>query len=62
MKKLYRLRHGRKLAGVCGGIAEYFDIDSKIVRLLCVVLCFAGGIGVIAYLLFAVFVPKEPKG
>lgn len=61
-KKLYRVRQGKIIAGVCGGIAKYFDIDPKIVRLLCVALVAAYGSGLLVYILFAVFVPKEPKG
>ena len=42
-KKLYRLDHGA-LAGVCGGVAEYFNVDANLVRLIWVALCFAGGL------------------
>lgn len=42
MKKLYRSRKDRKIAGVCGGIAEYFNIDSTLVRLLAVITIFFG--------------------
>ena len=59
-KKLYRIRNEKKIAGVCGGIAKYFDVDPKIVRILWAALCLAYGSGVIAYLLFVLFVPKEP--
>ena len=43
-KKLYRLDHGA-LAGVCGGVAEYFNVDANLVRLIWVALCFAGTAG-----------------
>ena len=46
-KKLYRIRQGKIIAGVCGGIAKYFDIDSKIVRLLCAALVAAYGSGLL---------------
>ncbi len=59
-KKIYRIRKGKKIAGVCGGIAKYFDVDPKIVRILCAALCLACGSGILAYLLFMIFVPKEP--
>ncbi len=59
-KKLYRVREGKKIAGVCGGIAKYFDVDPKIVRILCAAFCLAYGSGILAYLLFVLFVPKEP--
>lgn len=60
-KKLYRIRRGRIIAGVCGGIARYFDIDPKIVRLLCVAFIAAFGSGLLVYIIFAICVPKEPK-
>ncbi len=59
-KKLYRVRQGKIIAGVCGGIAEYFEVDAKIVRILCAAFCLAYGSGILAYLLFVLFVPKEP--
>ena len=59
--KLYRIRKGKIIAGVCGGIAKYFGIDTKIVRLLCVALIAAYGSGMLVYIAFALFVPKEPR-
>ena len=59
-KKLYRVREGKIIAGVCGGIAKYFDVDPKIVRILSAALVLAYGSGVLAYLLFTLFIPKEP--
>ena len=58
-KKLYRSEM-KKIAGVCGGIAEYFDIDPTIVRLLWVVLTLAsiGFPGVIIYAVFAFVIPN----
>lgn len=61
-KRLYRIRQGKWIAGVCGGIAKYFDVDPKIVRLLCAALIAVYGSGLIAYIIFAIFIPKEPKG
>lgn len=60
MKKLYRSRKDSKIAGVCGGIAEYFNVDSTIVRLLAVLTIFFGGGGIIAYLIAWLIVPLEP--
>ena len=60
-KKLYRIRDVKIIAGVCGGIAKYFGIDTKIVRLLCVALVAAYGSGLLVYIVFAIFVPKEPR-
>jgi len=61
-KRLYRIRQGKWIAGVCGGIAKYFDIDPKIVRLLCAALIAAYGSGLLVYIIFVIFIPKEPKG
>lgn len=60
-KKLYRVRDGKIIAGVCGGIAKYFDIDPKIVRLLCVALIAAYGSGLLVYIIFAFFIPQEAR-
>ena len=60
-KTLYRVRRGRIIAGVCGGVAKYLGIDPKIVRLLCLALIAAYGSGLLVYIIFAIFVPKEPK-
>ena len=62
MKKLYRSRKDSKIAGVCGGIAEYFNIDSTIIRLLAVITIFFGGSGVISYLIAWLIIPLEPFG
>ena len=60
MKKLYRIENGRKLFGVCGGIAEYFDLDSTIVRLAAVLLIFGWGSGLLAYIIAALVMPNNP--
>lgn len=60
-KKLYRSVSDKKIAGVCGGIAQYFDIDSTIIRLALVVFCLFGGSGLIAYIIAAIVIPQEPE-
>ena len=60
MKKLYRSRKNSKIAGVCGGIAEYFDVDPTIIRLLAVLTIFFGGGGIIAYIIAWIIIPLEP--
>ena len=60
-KKLYRSRENDMLAGVCGGIGEYFDIDPTIVRLAWVILGFCGGVGLWAYVIAAVIIPQRPQ-
>jgi phage shock protein C len=59
-KRLYRSDDERIIAGVCGGIGEYFDIDPTIIRLLWVVFILAGGSGIIAYILAWIIVPERP--
>lgn len=59
-KKLYRSRKDYMIAGVCGGIAEYFEIDSTLVRLLAVLVVLIGGAGVVAYIIAWIVIPKNP--
>lgn len=59
-KRLYKARGNRMVSGVCGGIAEYFDIDPTIVRILCVLLCFGWGSGLLAYIIAAIVMPEPP--
>lgn len=59
-KRLYKSTRQRMVSGVCGGIAEYFNIDPTIVRLLFVLLCFGGGSGVLAYIIAAIVIPEPP--
>lgn len=60
-KRLYRVRNGRWIAGVCGGIAKYFGVNPKIVRLLCLLFIAAYGSGLLVYIILAIFIPKEPQ-
>jgi len=60
MKKLYRSNTNRKLCGVCGGFAEYFDLDPTIMRLLVVILTLFGGGGLLIYLICALVIPNNP--
>ncbi|MGI6450450.1 MAG: PspC domain-containing protein [Desulfitobacteriia bacterium] len=57
-KQLYRSRENKILAGVCAGIAEYFDIDPTIVRIIWLLLIFAG-IGIIAYIVCWLLMPER---
>lgn len=59
-KKLYRSKVDSMICGVCGGLGEYFDIDSTIVRLVAIVLIFGWGSGLLAYLVAAIIIPKNP--
>jgi phage shock protein C len=60
MKRLYRSRKNRMLGGVCGGIAEYFEIDPVIIRLIAVALFFVGGSAILAYIIALIVIPYEP--
>lgn len=59
MKKLYKSQYDRKLCGVCGGIAEYFNIDPTLVRIGWVLLVLCAGTGVLAYIIAAILMPEE---
>ena len=59
-KKLYRSTTDKKIAGVCGGFAQYFGIDSTLVRLALVLFCLMGGAGLLFYIICAIVVPEEP--
>ena len=59
MKKLYLSDTDKKIGGVCGGLAQYFDIDPTIVRIIWFVAAFFYGIGIIPYLAFWIIVPRE---
>ena len=60
MKRLYRSRTERMIAGVCVGIAQYLAIDPTLVRLAFVAFTLAGGAGVLLYVVLAVIMPLEP--
>ena len=60
-KRLYKIENGKKLCGVCGGIAEYFNIDATIVGLLWVLLFFCIGTGILAYIVAAIIMPKKSE-
>ena len=59
-KRLYRSNTNKMIAGVCGGIAEYFEIDPVIVRIIAVVLLIIGSAGFWAYIILWILVPKNP--
>ena len=58
-KKLYRNTENKMLAGVCSGIAEYFDIDPTLVRLGWVLFSLLGGSGLLAYIIAAIIIPER---
>lgn len=58
-KKLYKSSVDKKLCGVCGGIAEYLNVDSTIIRLATVLISMAWGSGILAYIIMAIVMPDE---
>lgn len=60
MKRLYRSRTNRIIAGVCGGIADYTNIDPTVIRLLWLLLSLFWGSGIIAYIIAWIIIPEEP--
>src|SRR5207248_2954051 len=59
-KSLRRPRADRKIAGVCAGLAEYFDLDATIIRLVLVISFICGGFGFFAYIVAWIVMPNEP--
>ncbi len=60
-KKLYKSNKNKMIDGVCGGIGEYINIDPTIVRLGWVVFCALIGSGIIAYIIAAIIIPRNPE-
>ena len=59
MKQLYRSTTDRKVAGVCGGIAEYFDMDPTVVRLIFAAVSIFSGVGILAYIAAVIIIPEQ---
>jgi phage shock protein C len=59
-RKLTRSRSNSKVAGVCGGLGEYLDIDPTLIRLIWLITVFFGGTGVLAYIIAWIVMPEEP--
>lgn len=58
-RRLYRSTTDRWMAGVCGGLADYFRVDATLIRLLFVLLTICGGIGIPLYVLAWLIIPRE---
>lgn len=58
-KRLYKSSTDKKVCGVCGGIANYFEVDPTVIRLIWVIFTLAGGSGLIAYIIAAIIMPDE---
>ena len=59
MKKLYRSKTNRMIAGVCAGVAEYLNIDPTVIRVIWAIACF-GTLGILAYIACALIIPEKP--
>jgi len=60
MKHLYRSRNNRKIAGVCGGFSEYFEIDTSLIRIIWLSAVLVGGTGLFMYLICWLIMPENP--
>lgn len=58
-KRLYKSSTDKKVCGVCGGIANYFDVDPTVIRLIWVIFTLVGGSGLIAYIIAAIIMQDE---
>jgi len=63
MKRLYRSKKDRMLCGICGGIAEYFNVDPTLIRILWVILSLTGAVfpGILAYIICYIIIPENPE-
>jgi phage shock protein C len=59
-RKLYRSKTDRVLARVCGGLAQYFNVDATLIRVLFVLLAVLGGAGLVVYVAMWIIVPNQP--
>jgi phage shock protein PspC (stress-responsive transcriptional regulator) len=62
MKRLERSRESSVIGGVCGGLGEYFNIDPVIFRIAFIILALAEGVGVVAYVICWIAIPRRPEG
>ena len=60
-KRLYRTENDRQIAGVCGGIAEYFNWDPSLVRIAFALSCLLGGFGIFLYIIMWIIVPAKSR-
>ena len=59
-KRLYRSTTDKQIAGVCGGLGKYLDVDPTIIRLALIALLLMGGQGLLLYIILAIVIPEEP--
>ena len=61
-KRLYKIQEGKIIDGVCGGVAEYLNVDPTVVRVIWAVIALGGGFGILAYIICALIIPRKPSG
>ncbi len=61
IKRIYRSKKDKAIAGVCGGMAEYLNTDPTIIRIFWAASLFAGGFGIVAYVLCRIIIPANPN-
>ena len=61
IKRIYRSRKNRVIAGICGGIGEYFNVDPVVIRILWVLFSLAYGSGLLVYLIAWLIIPKSSR-
>ena len=61
VKRVYRSKNERMLAGVCGGLGEYFNIDPTLVRILFIIFALIVGGGILLYIILWLLIPEEPE-
>lgn len=59
IKRLYRSKHDKVIAGVCGGLGEYFEIDPVIIRLLWILFVLLWGVGILLYIIAWIIIPLQ---
>lgn len=60
-QRLYKSNREKMIDGVCGGVAEFFNIDPTLIRLAWILFCAMGGSGILAYLVAAIIIPRSPE-
>lgn len=59
MNRLYRSTRNRKIAGICGGIGEYLNVDPSLIRIIWLLITFAFGVGILLYLICWIVLPED---
>lgn len=60
-KRFYKIEQGKMLSGVCGGLAEYFEVDPSIIRIVFALICLWKGVGIFVYIVAAIILPTKSE-